>query len=103
MTAVAHTTETKVEFVFDALESAQVSITDFARLTKISRTTLHAWKKGGNVADLLRLNVAFNWAIRLDKAVDAKRLPFAESPTNVAERLAAIRAIVAEANREMRG
>jgi transcriptional regulator with XRE-family HTH domain len=95
------TTETKVAFILKALEASGVSMTDFARLTGVSRTSLYAWKRGGHVADRLRLTVAFNTAVRLDRAAEQKMLPL-EDMYSVAERLAELRRIVAAVNQGMR-
>jgi len=94
-------TEAKVSFIIKTLEESEVSITDFSRLTNISRTSLYAWKKGQNVADKLRLSVAYNYALRLAKAIENKRLPLI-GMYSVAERTKTLRAIIAEANKEMR-
>jgi predicted transcriptional regulator len=95
-------TKDKVSFIIKTLEESEVSITDFARLTNISRTSLYAWKKGQNVADKLRLSVAFNYALRLAKAVENKRLPLV-GMYSVAERIKTLKVIIAEMNGEMRG
>lgn len=92
----------KVSFIIKTLEESEVSITDFSRLTNISRTSLYVWKKGQNGADKLRLSVAFNYALRLAKAVENKRLPLV-GMYSVAERLKTLRGIIATANEEMRG
>jgi transcriptional regulator with XRE-family HTH domain len=101
MTA-AETTDSKVKFILDTLDAAGVSMTDFAKLTAISRTTLYAWRRGANVADKLRLQVAFNYAIRLDRAVEGSRLPLIDK-LSPPQRLKVLRQIIAETNREMRG
>jgi hypothetical protein len=93
---------TKVTFIFESLEEAAVSMTDFSRLTNISRTSLYAWKRGNTVSDHLRLNLAFNTALRISKAVEANRLPLTEKLSS-SERLRALRAVITTTNREMRG
>lgn len=92
----------KITFIFEALEEAGVSMTDLSRLTNISRTSLYAWKRGQVVSDKLRLNLAFNTAVRLSKAVEAKRLPLA-GKLAPGERLRVLREIITATNREMRG
>lgn len=96
------TSAAKIDFVMRALQASGVNITDFSKLTQISRTTLHKWKRGQHASDQLRLNVAFNYAIRLDKAVESKKLPL-QGTWAADERLEALRNVIAKTNREMRG
>ena len=69
---------TKVQYILNALDRSEVSITDFSTLTSISRVTIYRWKNGGEVKDELRLNLAYNTATRLNKAVQNDRLPLTD-------------------------
>lgn len=91
----------KINFVFETLKKSGVSMSDFSKLTNISRTTLYSWRAGEG-PDLLRLQLAFNIAVRLDRAVLSQRLPFAES-LKAGQRLAALRQVINQVNQEMRG
>ena len=57
---------TKVKNIFDQLAKHDVTIVDFADKINISKQTLHYWKKGGRVTDMLRLNIAHEAAVKLD-------------------------------------
>lgn len=94
------TTEAKVHAIFAALDRAGISITDFHRLTSISRTSLHSWRRGGTVTDMIRLRDAYAFAQRIDKAVELKKLPLVGT-YRISERLRVLRGIIAEANKEM--
>lgn len=94
-------TENKVKFIFDTLEASGVSITAFSRLVNISRTALHGWRNGQKGYDMLRLNVAYNYALRLDRAVKDGKLPL-DGLYEVDEQLSELRRIVAAANGAMR-
>jgi len=69
---------TKVKYILDALNTSEVSVTDFSTLTSISRVTIYRWRNGGEVKDELRLNLAYNTAMRLNKAVQHQRLPLTD-------------------------
>lgn len=56
---------TKVDFIFDVLKSTGTSIAAFADMTTISRASLHNWKRGANITDKLRLNLAYESAKKL--------------------------------------
>lgn len=86
--------ETNVAFIFEAIEKAGVSITDFSRLTRISRVTLYRWKKGTPITDMLRRDLAFTLATRLEKACRAGKLPITDK-LKADQRLAVLRRIVA--------
>lgn len=95
------TNNIKAAFIFKALEDSEVSITDFSRLTNISRTSLYAWKRGNNVADNLRLGIAVSYAARLGKAVEIGRLPLIGTYP-ISERIQVLKSIIAEVNKVMK-
>lgn len=86
---MAEITNEKAKYIFKTLEAAGVGITDLSRLTSISRVTLHRWKDGGNINDLLRLNIAYKTATLLEKAVQHDFLPLKDhcSPKQKAAQL----------------
>ena len=55
----------KLEYIFDTLEETKTSIVAFAKASKISRATIHAWKRGDVCGDMIRLEVAYNEARKL--------------------------------------
>ena len=81
------------KYIFDTLARADVTISDFAKLTSISRQTLHHWKAGGSINDLIRLNLAFNTAKRLATATEGGRLPLNEKLPS-AERVVILKRII---------
>lgn len=85
----------RVKFIFDTIEKAGVSMTDFARIVGdgASRETLYRWKSGANIADGFRLNFVYSVAVRLSKAVHLGRLPLKDKLKAV-QRLAVLREIV---------
>ena len=85
----------KVVFVFDVLDKAGVRMTDFARVTRITRETLYRWKNGGNITDELRRDIAYTYALRLEKAVAAGRLPFTDT-LKKEQRVVTLRKIIAD-------
>jgi hypothetical protein len=90
-----NTYETKVNFIFEALDKAGVSMTDFTRLTRISRESLYRWKGGAPVKDMLRLDLAYTYAKRLETACRSERLPLT-SRLKAPQRLIVLRKIIAE-------
>lgn len=86
--------------IFSALDASGVSICDFARLTTISRVTLHRWKAHGgcNIRDQRALRIALTYADRLTKAFEAGRLPLKDRYLT-AQRLKVLQGIIAEMNR----
>ena len=80
-------------YIFDALARANVTISDFAKLTSISRQTLHHWKAGGAINDTIRLNLAYNTAKRITTATDTKKLPLVEK-IPAAERVVVLKRII---------
>lgn len=68
-------TSPKVTYIFEALDKSGITITDFARLTSISRKSLYAWKKGSSISDRLRLDFAYSYALRIEKACRLGELP----------------------------
>jgi len=83
----------KVKTIFEALERAKVSMTDMAKITGISRVTLHRWKSGGVVTDRIRLNLAYGVAVRLNKACELGKIPLINRLKSE-ERIARLRNIV---------
>ena len=55
----------QVRTIFDTLDETGTSITEFSRLTTISRATLQHWKRGGYINDRLRLKIAVREAGKL--------------------------------------
>ncbi|MFA5429497.1 MAG: hypothetical protein WC279_14935 [Sulfurimonas sp.] len=92
---MSEVTDPKVAFIFTTLDKARVRMIDFARVTRITRETLYRWKGGGNITDELRRDIAYSYALRLDKAVAAGKLPFANK-LKKDERVVALRKIIAE-------
>lgn len=86
--------QTKVTHVFKSLERASISITDFSKLTSISRMSLHRWRNGSAVTDMLRLNLAYSTALRLDRAVAKRKLPLHDR-LKAPQRLVVLRKIIA--------
>lgn len=68
----------KIAFIFDALEKSGVTMSDFARITRISRVTLYRWKTGNAITDQLRLDLAYNTAVRFKKACKHDMLPLVD-------------------------
>lgn len=90
------TTKEKMAYIFKAIERSGVSISDLQKITNISRNTLHAWKKGGNVADMLRFSIMLKVAANLNIACDEKKLPL-QNPLKSDERLRLLRKLIANA------
>jgi hypothetical protein len=91
---------TKVDFIFKALEVSKVSFTDFSRLTRISRESLYRWKDGAKIGDQLRLDLAYNFALRLEKACREGKLPLTERHKAPA-RIKLLRQIVADMGKKV--
>ena len=68
----------KVTYIFDTLTELQIPLRDFSAVVGISRTSLHRWKRGGNIVNVLLLDVAFSASLRLRKAREQGLLPFTE-------------------------
>lgn len=85
----------KIEFIFKAAEASQVTMTDLARLTGISRETLYRWRQGRAISDVLRLNIAYQYALRLEKACRSGKLPIKDK-LKKDQRLKVLRKVVAE-------
>ena len=88
-------TDPKVKYIFEALDKSGVTMTDFSRITRISRETLYRWKKGNAITDRLRLDFAYTAAIRLEKGCRLGRLPIQEK-LKKEQRLVVLRKIIAE-------
>ena len=82
-----------VEYIFKTLKRAEVTISDFAIITNISRQTLHHWKSGGAINDNIRLNLAFNTARRIESAVAGKKLPLVDKMP-ATERVGVVKRII---------
>jgi len=88
------TNEEKVKYIFDAREKAEITFTDFSRLTGISRTTLYRWVAGGDISDILRLNMAYiAFAYPIEKACRSGLLPL-KSKLKKEHRVEALRKII---------
>jgi DNA-binding XRE family transcriptional regulator len=83
----------KIKTIFATIGKAKVSMTDFAKITGISRVTLYRWKNGGPINDKIRLNLAYGVAIRFNKACEDGKLPLANKLKAV-PRVALLRSIV---------
>ena len=83
----------KVEYIFSAIEKAGISVSDFQKLTTISRTTLYNWKNGKAVTDRLRLDLAYHISLKLFKAYQLGKLPLSSEFKKV-EKLPEIRRII---------
>jgi len=68
-------TPEKVQFIFDTVAAAQVSITDFSGLIGTSRNSLHRWRNTGKAMDRLRFNIAYQTALRMRVAITNGQLP----------------------------
>jgi hypothetical protein len=90
-------TPEKVQFIFETIEAAQVSITDFSHLVSTSRNSLHRWRNAGKVSDRLRFNLAYQTALRMSYAVDAKQLPLPDKVSKT-QRLSTLRRIIKDAS-----
>ena len=107
----------KVALIFDALERSGVTITALSRLTKdgkkdlpfginpgqasVSRESLYRWKAGHKVEDTFKLNIVYNYAVRLDLAVKKNLLPLS-SVWHKEEGMQELKKIVKQMNEEMR-
>jgi hypothetical protein len=89
------TLEEKLDYIFNAVDISEVSLTDFCRLTGISRETLYRWKNGGNVTDKLRLDLAYTVATRMEKACRLGNLPLTDR-LKKEQRLVVLRKIIRE-------
>ena len=85
----------KISIIFAALEAANVSVSDLSRLTRVSRTALHRWRKAeaGTCIDGLRLNLVYSTCLRLHRAQQGGSLPLKDT-YKTAERIKVLRDIV---------
>jgi len=81
--------------LFETLRAAEISISDFARLTTISRNTLQRWKRDDfqSIRDQLRLDLANQYAARIEIARLKGRLPLKEK-YRLTERTAVLRRLL---------
>ena len=86
----------KIAFVTSMIEYSQITITDLAELTNISRNTYYRWKDGKPASDRIRVNAAYITAQRLEQAIKDKRLPLQTRIPNKKERLATLKRIIRE-------
>ncbi len=91
------TTETKVKYIFNAIAIASITMTDFARITRISRETLYRWRSGGAITDMLRLDFAYGNARRIEAACRSGKLPLTDKLKKEA-RVDRLRKIIAASN-----
>lgn len=87
--------EEKITYIFEAIEKAEVSLVDFARLTQISRNSLYRWKRTGEAHDKIRVNIAYVAAQRLEKACREGHLPLPDKLKRD-QRFDVVRKIVAQ-------
>jgi hypothetical protein len=87
--------EAKIEYIFKAVDVAKISLTDFSRLTGISRETLYRWKDGRNITDKLRLDLAYTVATRMEKACRLGKLPLTDR-LEKEQRVVVLRKIIRE-------
>lgn len=83
----------KINYIFKAVETSNIFLTDFGRLTGISRETLYRWKDGGNITDKLRLDLAYTVATRIEKACRLGKLPLTDKLKKV-QRVVVLRQII---------
>lgn len=86
----------KIEFIARMLECSQITITDIADITTISRTSYYRWKDGKPASDRIRVNAAYVTAQRLEQAIKDGRLPLRTRIPDKKERLATLRRIIRE-------
>lgn len=80
-------------YIFTALNKANISITDFSEITNISRTTLYNWKNDHNISDMIRLNLAYKHAVHITRAVHKGILPL-KNKLKKSERIAEFKRIM---------
>ena len=85
----------KVDYIFEALEKSGVSMTDFSKITRISRETLYRWRNGNMIKDMLRLDFAYTAANRLEKGCRNGVLPLTDKLKKDA-RIPRLRRIIAD-------
>ena len=87
----------QIDKIFAALDASGVSVSDFARLTTVSRSTLYKWKDGtvSNIRDRRALSIALAYADKIQQAVAAKRLPLTET-YRITKRVSVLRGIISE-------
>jgi len=71
----------KVNFIFEVIDKCEVKLTDYEVLSRVSRQTLHKWKNGSPVRDMLRLDYAYTLAGRLNHLHAVGTLPLKEKLT----------------------
>ena len=91
--------EPKVKYIFEALENAEITFSDYSRLTSITRQTLYNWKAGNPVSDRLRLDFAYSMAARITRAHRMGKLPLTDK-LKTAQRIAVLRKIIADMARK---
>lgn len=84
----------KVKYIFDAIDKSGIAITDFSKLTRISRESLYRWRRGSNITDKLRLDLAYTVAVRLEKACRCEELPLVDK-LKPEQRIVVLRKIIA--------
>ena len=69
-------TKEKADIMFAAMDAADVSVTLFSTLCRTSRATLYRWRNEPEKGiDKIRFNLAYDIAVRLNRAVEQAKLP----------------------------
>lgn len=90
----ASITKEKADIMFDAMDKADISVTLFSTLCRTSRATLYRWRNEPEKGiDKIRFNLAYDIAIRLNRAVEQGKLPLKDK-LDKATKEATIRKIV---------
>lgn len=71
-----HVNAYRAKIIFDAIKNAGISVSLFSRVVRTTRATLYKWRnRPEEGVDAIRFNMAFEAAVRLNTAVEQKRLP----------------------------
>lgn len=89
----------KVVYIFEAIEKSGLTLVDFSEMTHTSRNSLYRWKKDGNIADTLRLQICYVTATRLEKACRLGLLPITDT-LKKEQRMRMLRKIIADMSRK---
>ena len=92
-----HITKEKADIMFAAMDTANVSVTLFSTLCRTSRATLYRWRNEPEKGiDKIRFNLAYDIAVRLNRAVEQGKLPLKDK-LDKANKEATVRKIVLSA------
>jgi len=92
-----HITKEKADIMFAAMDTAGVSVTLFSTLCRTSRATLYRWRNEPEKGiDKIRFNLAYDIAVRLNRAVEQGKLPLKDK-LDKANKEATVRKIVLSA------